>query len=47
MIKDYIDANSWNEAKTLAIARVKNYFHQMATYWQDMKIGFTNWIMED
>ncbi len=46
-IKTYIDANNWDEAKASAITYVKNYFHQMATYWRDMKIGFTNWTMED
>lgn len=42
-IKEYIDANSWDEAKSLAIGIVKNYYNQMAIYWRDMKIGFDNW----
>ena len=47
VIKDYIDANNWDEAKALAIAHVKNYFHQMATYWDNMELGFIKWTREE
>lgn len=46
VIKQYIDANSFVEAKALAIGIVTNYFSQMANYWRDMKIGFSNWVEE-
>lgn len=47
IIKDYISANGWDEAKECAIARVKNYFYQMTSYWQAMRTGFVKWISED
>lgn len=46
-IKEYVDANNWDEAKASAINIVKNYFNQMAKYWQDMQMNFTNWIVEE
>ena len=45
-IKEHIDAQSFDEAKSSAISIIKNYFDRQATYWRDMKIGFTNWTEE-
>lgn len=47
VIKDYISAKDWDEAKECAIARVKNYFYQMTSYWQAMRTGFAKWISEE
>ena len=46
-IKEHIDAKGWDEAKAYAISNVKNDISQHAAYWRDMKIGFTNWVVEE
>lgn len=45
-IKEHIDAQDWDEAKSIAISIIKNYFDRQAKYWRDMKTGFANWAQE-
>lgn len=46
-IKEYITASDWDEAKTLAIASVKNYIKQRADYWQALQTNFVSWVNEE
>ena len=46
-IKTSFSAVDWDEAKAKAIAIVKEDITNSATYWRDVKIGFTNWVIED
>ena len=45
-IKEHIDVQNWDEAKSSAISIIKNYFDRQAKYWRDMKTGFANWVQE-
>ena len=47
IIKTYIDADNFDEAKSTAISIVRNYFHQMVVYWDNMELGFIKWAREE
>lgn len=47
VIKEHIDADNFDEAKSFATSIVRNYFHQMATYWNNMEHNFIKWARED
>lgn len=43
-VKEHIDANNWDDAKTTAINTIGDYIERSANYWYSLRESFEDWV---